>query len=242
MPYARNSELPPGVKDALPDAAQSIYRNAYNSQAKRGLSEERCHSSAWGAVQNAGYHKGGDGKWVKKSQPGMNDVHVESPDDKKRRRKKPKKAPDDDHEEMHKADDGDPVTMVAKIVGTNEEQRIVYGWLSVVEKGGQPVIDLQGHVITQDEIEKALHNFMQYYRTVGEMHERFMDGDASVVAGFAVTDETAPMLEQAINEGIRGALIGVRVDPEAFEKVKSGELSAFSIGGRAVLEDMMEAS
>ena len=54
MPYATNASLPDAVKDALPAQAQGIWRNTFNSQEKRGLSEQRCFQSAWAAVSNAG--------------------------------------------------------------------------------------------------------------------------------------------------------------------------------------------
>ena len=66
MPFARNRDLPSAVKNALPSAAQSIFRNAFNSaQEDQELSEERSFQVAWGAVRNAGWEKGDDGKWHK---------------------------------------------------------------------------------------------------------------------------------------------------------------------------------
>lgn len=67
MPYASNASLPDAIKAALPVAAQGIWRNTFNSQEKRGLSEQRCFQSAWAAVKNAGYEKptSGEGKWHK---------------------------------------------------------------------------------------------------------------------------------------------------------------------------------
>lgn len=68
MPYASVAELPPGVKNALPSAAQSVFRRAFNAAEKShpGYSEERLFRIAWGAVKNAGYKKVGE-KWVKES-------------------------------------------------------------------------------------------------------------------------------------------------------------------------------
>lgn len=62
MPYSRNSELPGGVKNNLPEMAQEIYRKAYNSafdeyrrdEDRRGNAsrEEVAHKVAWSAVKN----------------------------------------------------------------------------------------------------------------------------------------------------------------------------------------------
>lgn len=65
MPYTSNADLPEAVRNALPAAAQSIFRNVFNAQAERGLSEERAFASAWGALKNQGWEKGDDGKWHK---------------------------------------------------------------------------------------------------------------------------------------------------------------------------------
>lgn len=67
MPYASNAELPAAVRNALPAAAQSVFRNVVNSQEERGLSTERAFRSAWAALKAQGWVKGeGEGaKWHK---------------------------------------------------------------------------------------------------------------------------------------------------------------------------------
>ena len=65
MPYSKRSELPDSVKDNLPDHAQGIYKEAFNSAwDEYNHEEERAHRVAWGAVKKE-YHKNDDGKWVK---------------------------------------------------------------------------------------------------------------------------------------------------------------------------------
>lgn len=65
MPYASNADLPDAVKNALPAAAQSVFRNVVNSQEERGLSTERAFASAWSALKTQGWVKQDDGKWKK---------------------------------------------------------------------------------------------------------------------------------------------------------------------------------
>jgi len=65
MPYESNADLPEGVRNALPEKAQSIFRNAFNSVMKGGASEESAMKQAWGAVKNAGWTKDKDGNWHK---------------------------------------------------------------------------------------------------------------------------------------------------------------------------------
>ena len=77
MPYNATSELPESVKNVLPDHAQDIYKEAFNSasdeyaspEERRGDAdrEETAHKVAWSAVKKAGYEKGDDDKWHKDS-------------------------------------------------------------------------------------------------------------------------------------------------------------------------------
>lgn len=73
MPYKNKSELPESVKNVLPEHAQDIYKEAFNSAYEQyedpderrddADQEEVAHRVAWSAVKKAGYEKGDDGKW-----------------------------------------------------------------------------------------------------------------------------------------------------------------------------------
>jgi cation transport regulator len=75
MPYERRSDLPESVRDHLPDHAQDIYKEAFNSawdqykdpEDRRGDAgrEETAHKVAWSAVKDQ-YEKGEDGDWHRK--------------------------------------------------------------------------------------------------------------------------------------------------------------------------------
>ncbi len=66
MPYRANSDLPPSIRNNLPQHAQDIYREAFNHAfAAHGGEldrEKRAHMIAWAAVKR-GYVKAGD-IWV----------------------------------------------------------------------------------------------------------------------------------------------------------------------------------
>jgi len=66
MPYRENSDLPPSVRNHLPEHAQSIYREAFNhafaAHAGDPRQEEAAHRIAWAAVKRT-YEKIGD-EWV----------------------------------------------------------------------------------------------------------------------------------------------------------------------------------
>lgn len=75
MPYQQLAELPDSVKNHLPNHAQEIYKEAYNSawdhykdpDDRRGDAsrEETAHRVAWNAVKQR-YEKGDNGDWVQK--------------------------------------------------------------------------------------------------------------------------------------------------------------------------------
>lgn len=75
MPYERRSDLPESVREHLPEHAQDIYKEAFNSawdqykdpDDRRGDAsrEETAHKVAWAAVKEQ-YEKGGDGDWHRK--------------------------------------------------------------------------------------------------------------------------------------------------------------------------------
>ncbi len=72
MPFSSRSQLPEPVKNVLPDHAQDIYKEAFNSaydqykdkEERRGNEsrEEAAHKVAWAAVKQK-YQKGDDDKW-----------------------------------------------------------------------------------------------------------------------------------------------------------------------------------
>ncbi|MGH6898284.1 MAG: ChaB family protein [Geminicoccaceae bacterium] len=74
MPYDRNADLPDSVRDNLPEHAQTIYREAFNSafeeyrsatDRRAGASrEETAHKVAWSAVKQK-YEKRGE-RWQAK--------------------------------------------------------------------------------------------------------------------------------------------------------------------------------
>ena len=64
MPYKTNTDLPKGVKNNLPQGAQTIYRKTFNSAFKQYPKEETAHRTAWAAVKRE--YKKQKERWVKK--------------------------------------------------------------------------------------------------------------------------------------------------------------------------------
>lgn len=76
MPYQAIKELPASVRDNLPEHAQEIYKEAFNSawgqydepQERRGSAsrEETAHKVAWAAVKKVYDKDEKSGNWKKK--------------------------------------------------------------------------------------------------------------------------------------------------------------------------------
>ena len=68
MPYRSNADSAPRIRSHLPEAAQDIYREAFNhawdSYAGNPRREEIAHRVAWAAVKKQ-YVKSGD-RWTKR--------------------------------------------------------------------------------------------------------------------------------------------------------------------------------
>lgn len=122
-----------------------------------------------------------------------------------------------------------------KILKTDDEQRMVYGWASVVTENGVPVIDRQGDVIEADTLVKAVNNFMEHVRVGKAMHTG--DQVGVVVHSLPITKEIGEAL--GIQSDREGWVVAYKVyDDAVWDMVKSGELAAFSIGGRATKEEI----
>jgi len=124
--------------------------------------------------------------------------------------------------------------ITGQILKVDEEQRIIYGWASVITEKGETVVDRQGDVIEADTLVKAVNEFMEHVRIGKTMHEGEATGQ--VIHSLPVTKEICDAL--GIQCDREGWVVAYKVyDDEVWKRVKSGELRAFSIGGRAVKED-----
>ncbi|MBD2022402.1 ChaB family protein [Leptolyngbya sp. FACHB-36] len=52
MSYRSNRELPASIRDRLSEAAQTLYRTAFNSAIQWYGEETKAHKIAWSAVRN----------------------------------------------------------------------------------------------------------------------------------------------------------------------------------------------
>ena len=124
------------------------------------------------------------------------------------------------------------------ITKMDEDKRLAFGWANVaVTVDGEQTPDRQGDVIDTDVLEDAAYRFVELYREGGEMHER---GNVAVLVESVVFTKEK-MWAMGIPTGTvpEGWWVGFRVlYDDVWEKVKTGEYSMFSIGGRAIREEI----
>lgn len=133
-----------------------------------------------------------------------------------------------DVEGLAKADDW---SLPFEIVAKSEDQQLVFGWASVASIGGEDVVDKQGDIIPEDELEKAAYDYVLYCRQQGDMHERM--GVGQLIESMVFTKQKQDVL--GIDLGMAGWFCGFYVtDKETWGLIKSGERPEFSVGGRAV--------
>lgn len=124
-----------------------------------------------------------------------------------------------------------------QVLKMDDEQRIVYGWASVVTEDGEPVVDTQGDVITPEEMEKMANDFMLDVRKAKAMHTGGQVGE--VIHSIPLTNELMKAFD--IYSDREGWLVAFKIyDDDAWEKVRSGEFQALSIGGKAGSREKVE--
>lgn len=127
------------------------------------------------------------------------------------------------------------------ITKTDDEQGRVFGWANVaVAADGNPVVDLQEDIIDEVELEKAAYRFMAQYQNAGEMHQR--TGVAKVIESMVFTLEKQEALGIPPGTVPVGWWLGLEIiDPSVKKAVRERTLTAFSIGGKAIREEVSDA-
>lgn len=132
---------------------------------------------------------------------------------------------------------------VAKV---DSERQYVFGWFSIIAIDGKLIQDTQGDIITEATLEASAYDFVLHARRGGEMHDADKNDEVVVVSKLIESvvfsrEKQEAMLRSLQDQGIKAELSlgciawwgGFYItDPETWRRIKSGELQAFSIGGR----------
>ena len=124
-----------------------------------------------------------------------------------------------------------------EIKKVDPDQRMIFGWASIVTKDGRLVVDHQNDVISADELEKAFYDYVLYERGQGHMHSQM--GVGRLIECMMFTKQKQDVLKIVVRDEdgdqIEGAWVGYFVDDnDVWAAHKRHELPAFSIGGSAV--------
>jgi hypothetical protein len=138
--------------------------------------------------------------------------------------------------ELSKAEVPD-VEWRGEISKMDTEKRQVFGWASIVEVNGEPVVDLQGDYMSLDEIEKAAYTYVQKSRRGGNQHEKGSHV-SDMIESFLVTPDKKEKLGLPADMPT-GWWVGFQVNDDAtWQQVKNGERREFSIHGSGIRKDI----
>lgn len=130
-----------------------------------------------------------------------------------------------------KQDNDSEVEFNVKILKFNQNnlKGIIYGVVAEPES-----VDTQGHVISEEEIEKAAHKFIEHFRKIDEMHD-FVEGAGKLVESFI-----APVDMVVNNESIKKGswVIATKATDEICQKIVDGTYTGYSLAGLAFAEDI----
>lgn len=118
--------------------------------------------------------------------------------------------------------------------GDGEEQK---AWAPVLIPNET---DKQGDVIPADEIESAAHEFLAEFRKIDTDHDLF-EGKGAPIESWTLKEAqtfTAPDGSESREYPAGTWMMGVEFADQAWERVKDGELSGFSIYGEATQLDV----
>lgn len=119
----------------------------------------------------------------------------------------------------------------AEITKFDDGEGVVYGFVTVYEEGGVPVIDRQGDVIDETEVRKMAHRYVSEARVAKVMHGGSVVGE--VVESIVLTRDLQKAM--GIDLGKAGWFIGMKLHDERIKgEVRKGKLRAFSIGGKGI--------
>lgn len=134
------------------------------------------------------------------------------------------------------------MTWRGEISKMDTDKKQVFGWASIVEIDGKPVVDLQGDMMTIDTVEKAAYDYVKTSRKGGNQHQRDGEGPKHVsdmIESFLVTDEKKRQM--GLPDTIpTGWWVGFQVnDDDTWAEVREGKKTEFSIHGSGVRKELV---
>lgn len=129
-----------------------------------------------------------------------------------------------------------------QIAKADEDKRLVFGWALVsATSDGKQIIDHQGDIVDQDELEEGAYEYVLNFRDAGEEHIGTLRKKARMVESVVFTEEKLQAMGIPAGTVPYGWWIGFYVDDDTtWELIKNGTYKMFSIEGRAIREPVNE--
>lgn len=140
------------------------------------------------------------------------------------------------HENTQKSDSA------FQIMKADDDKRLVFGWALVsATSDGNQIIDHQGDIVDQDELEQGAYDYVLNFRDAGEEHISSLRKKARMVESVVFTEEKLEAMGIPQGTVPYGWWIGFYVDDDTtWELIKNGTYKMFSIEGRAIREPVNE--
>ena len=121
---------------------------------------------------------------------------------------------------------------------------LVMGWGIVCTEQGEPYYDTQGDHIPDASMIEAVTDFMKSSRIAGVQHVEDEAGETvikgTIVHSFPLTADTAEAFGITCEK--TGWMVAMHPDDKSvLAKFRSGEFTGFSIGGKRVVDEVVEA-
>ena len=257
LPYPLTPEgLTPAMRATMPEPMQSAFIEVYNCLCGVGVEEERAMSRAMDTVRwDLGWCQAQDGSYYRMVPEGapLGEGDMMEAEDMGEMGKAGRVLSGTNEAKLRAAAEAilsvldaaapkapaEDVGKAGAILKIDEAQRTVTGWASVVvDAAGRAVVDLQGDVIDQADLRKAMIDYMADSRVVKVDHAGPRVG--TTVELLTIDDDVAKML--GLTTKIRGTVYTRRYDttPEgeaAWQAQvlakKAGKTTMSSIGGTA---------
>lgn len=125
------------------------------------------------------------------------------------------------------------ISLQGDFAKVDSERRLAFGWAYVADDDGNVVVDHSGDFVDKvalPDLEESAYEYVLKSREADDNHERF-DNIAKLVESVFITPEKLKAM--GLEGGRTGLWVGFKIQDDAvWQKVKSGEYSAFSIRGR----------
>ena len=133
---------------------------------------------------------------------------------------------------LNKSYDSDNGTTF-EIQKSDNDKRLVFGWANVATRAnGEVIQDWQDDIVEPEDLEEAVYEYVLNFRDGGEEHIPGLRKKCRMVESVVFTDEKLEAMGIPKGTVPLGWWIGFKVDDrEAWEKVKNGTYTMFSVEG-----------